>query len=813
MLECRGEKHFKNLEKCNEIQGEITSKTVYPIRYPCYIGEISLKTSNNFETEEKKIQLDSGNNLQISQNYNYNSNDNFQLENKNKCIDNTETNLSENKNNSKDNYNNELKENFINEKIEKETNKEKNNNKINDENINNKNVIEIDKKNDNIRNIEKPKEIEVYKEDEETKNLNNNNNSKKEHINNITSNSYDNLKNLDNEIDYYYNQILNNKKESNKNDYSNNNLKKSNYTDLDNFNNNKNIKKEYDLKNNDYNLLYKHNNNKKIYFQNILSKSPDLKYNNNLYKKDIKNKKDYYKSPKSTKEDNNIKKLNKLDNNRENKINCKNQKNIFNIKSNKKNINILNKLQNDKLKMNKNKLKIKYNRNNNFEKNNNINNNFKRYSFSNKNNYDDSNMNMNNSHRFNTFSKTNLINNNKKKYNNGNNLYGIKKEKKAIKSSNSSKNKLKNDNYQNLILSLTSDSSVITNSNQKSLQILKRNDFLQNNYKRKIKEQIPVYRLLSPENKAKNKRRITYLTGKKKIYSTTRTFSGTKNFNLRDDVWDYFNTNSYLNTSKNKKYKNIINITRNIPHSHSDNIFNLTLFNTNREHFNINHRYNNSMYFNDENLINNLYKNNYDSDDTEEKILYDYNKNNNKKYIINFQKKNKIDNNIKDFIKVRIPFNGTQICPILLNYSTNNIFILNYNNLNKFNDKSILYDGNIYKVTNGQNLYTKLVLRYFQITKNCFRYYNNIYSVLIYNNRPLVQFDIRHIDSIEIININLFNKTEEKKMQFVFSINLIKNSDFFIFATDDKEFGISIVNVLNLLKKYYEEDRDLFEYK
>ena len=50
-------------------------------------------------------------------------------------------------------------------------------------------------------------------------------------------------------------------------------------------------------------------------------------------------------------------------------------------------------------------------------------------------------------------------------------------------------------------------------------------------------------------------------------------------------------------------------------------------------------------------------------------------------------------------------------------------------------------------------------------------------------------------------------------MQFVFSINLIKNSDFFIFATDDKEFGISIVNVLNLLKKYYEEDRDLFEYK
>lgn len=219
------------------------------------------------------------------------------------------------------------------------------------------------------------------------------------------------------------------------------------------------------------------------------------------------------------------------------------------------------------------------------------------------------------------------------------------------------------------------------------------------------------------------------------------------------------------------------------------------------------------MKYNDDILKNLFYKQNISFGDKEEKLLC------NKKIkncVFNLQQKNnnpknKSCNKNNNFIKVRIPFNGTQICPILINYSTNNLFILNYNNINKFNDKSILYDGNIYKIINEQNHHTKLILRYFQITKNCFRYYNNIYSVLIYNEKPLVQFDIRDIQDIEIINIDSLNKSEESKIEFIFSINLINNKDFFIFATDDKEFGMNIVNVLNLLINYYEENIYLLE--
>ena len=75
MIDCQGERTFQNLEKCNEIQGNIFSKGLYPIRYPCYINEISFKTNNKFETEEKMIQFDSNNFLETNQNSNYKSND------------------------------------------------------------------------------------------------------------------------------------------------------------------------------------------------------------------------------------------------------------------------------------------------------------------------------------------------------------------------------------------------------------------------------------------------------------------------------------------------------------------------------------------------------------------------------------------------------------------------------------------------------------------------------------------------------------------------------------------------------------------
>ena len=782
VLECQVEKHFQNLEKCNEIQGEITTKTIYPIRYPCYIDEISLRNSNNFEKEEKKIQIDANNSnniLKISQNTNYNSNENSV--NKNKFLDNIETNLSDNNETIIDET---IEEKDINNKIEDKTKKQK-------------------EKND-----------KVYKEGDKNKKLNekklSKNNINKQNNNN-NSNSYDSLKNIETEIDYYYNKNLENKNKLNSN-------KENNF---------KNANKEHDLKDkyeNGNNILYSNFN--KIYVKNKQIKPHDSKnyINNILYKKDNINKKDYYNSQKCFQENSHIKGLKKINSNKQNKIKEKkknnkiNQNNIYHLKKNKylKIDNILHKIESDKFKKKKEEKKLITNNNeiDNNEKNNNYINNYtdnkylKRYSYSNKNNFDVYNY-INNSKRYNTsFNKTNRTNDKGK--NMKSNIYNLKNGKELFRSSNISENKSKKNNkYQNLFLSSITD-SVINNNNKKSLPIIHKNAFLeQNTFNKKIRNQIPIYRLSSPDGKTKNinKRRMSYIMGKNNLCISTRSISGATNFNYRDDIWSYLKTDSFLNTYKNKRPKNIINITRYIPHSHSDDFFNLGL-NNNKENSN-NYLYN-SMNFNDDNLINNLRKNNYDSDDTEEKLLYKSNKSN-KKYLTNYPKKNKEENNIKDFIKVRIPFNGTQISPFLLNYSTNNIFILNYNNLNKFSVKSILYDGIIYKVINSQNYYTKLISRYFQITKSCFRYYKNIYSVLIYNAKPLVQFDIRYIENIKILNINLMNKSEEIKIEFAFSIKLIKDSDYFVFATDDKEFGISIVNVLNLLKNYYDEDRDLFE--
>lgn len=149
------------------------------------------------------------------------------------------------------------------------------------------------------------------------------------------------------------------------------------------------------------------------------------------------------------------------------------------------------------------------------------------------------------------------------------------------------------------------------------------------------------------------------------MYVYYRSISGAKNFNYRDDIQSYLKTDSFLNSNNNKKPKNIINIIRYIPHSHSDSFFNLVLLNNNKDNPNIKYRYN-SMDFNEDNLINNLHKNNYDRDDTEEKLLLYKSNKSNKKYLTNYPKKSKEENNIKDFIKVRIPFNGTQISPILL---------------------------------------------------------------------------------------------------------------------------------------------------
>ena len=173
------------------------------------------------------------------------------------------------------------------------------------------------------------------------------------------------------------------------------------------------------------------------------------------------------------------------------------------------------------------------------------------------------------------------------------------------------------------------------------------------------------------------------------------------------------------------------------------------------------------------------------------------------KYKINHTENEILNNN--DIIKLKIPFKGTQINHNLLNISVNGIFKLNYNMLSNFSDKAILFDGNIYKVTKEENGVSRLIFRYFQITKKKFKFYKNIYSLLTINNKPLEEFDIKSMRNIEILDLNLLKNKNEPKINFAFVINLIENINFFILATNDKNFGTNIINLLNLLKKYKDE--------
>ena len=173
------------------------------------------------------------------------------------------------------------------------------------------------------------------------------------------------------------------------------------------------------------------------------------------------------------------------------------------------------------------------------------------------------------------------------------------------------------------------------------------------------------------------------------------------------------------------------------------------------------------------------------------------------KYKINHTENEILNNN--DIIKLKIPFKGTQINHNLLNISVNGIFKLNYNMLSNFSDKAILFDGNIYKVTKEENGISRLIFRYFQITKKKFRFYKNVYSLLTINNKPLEEFNIKSMRNIEILDLNLLKNKNEPKINFAFVINLIENINFFILATNDKNFGANIINLLNLLKKYKDE--------
>ena len=156
-----------------------------------------------------------------------------------------------------------------------------------------------------------------------------------------------------------------------------------------------------------------------------------------------------------------------------------------------------------------------------------------------------------------------------------------------------------------------------------------------------------------------------------------------------------------------------------------------------------------------------------------------------------------------------INMDDTLIDKDLLKSQLNNKIILNYSKLENFDTSQILYDGIIYKIIENKNKGFKITERYFQIKKNCFRYYNNIEKAKNDSDSPLVQFDIRHIKELNIIENKVFKqyKINDKEIEFTFCICLNQNEDFFVFVVNSKTLGNSIFNFLNLLKNYYEDKK------
>ena len=171
----------------------------------------------------------------------------------------------------------------------------------------------------------------------------------------------------------------------------------------------------------------------------------------------------------------------------------------------------------------------------------------------------------------------------------------------------------------------------------------------------------------------------------------------------------------------------------------------------------------------------------------------------------------------KNLVEVYIPKNKqTLINDEIIKNAIGNKFIFSYKKIDNYDLDKILYDGIVYKVIdnmenddNKGNVKYELLDRYFQITKNCFKYYNDINEAINEKDKPLVQFDIRYIKSIEKININFLNDYKikgNKNIEIIFCIYINQNDDFFVFAHNNIYIGNSIINILLFLRGYYEDE-------
>ena len=140
----------------------------------------------------------------------------------------------------------------------------------------------------------------------------------------------------------------------------------------------------------------------------------------------------------------------------------------------------------------------------------------------------------------------------------------------------------------------------------------------------------------------------------------------------------------------------------------------------------------------------------------------------------------------------------------LFNFSNKNNDISKYNILEKMNDNTVIYEGIVYRIIKKENK-IKLNPRYFQITKNSFKYFSGLKRLKVADEKPLVQLDIGFIKRSEVLDLNYIDQNiiKEYKIQLIFRIILTNNNESFIFATDKIKLGDDCVSILNLLVQFY----------
>ena len=107
------------------------------------------------------------------------------------------------------------------------------------------------------------------------------------------------------------------------------------------------------------------------------------------------------------------------------------------------------------------------------------------------------------------------------------------------------------------------------------------------------------------------------------------------------------------------------------------------------------------------------------------------------------------------------------------------------------------------KINLSKNGYKKVV-RYFQVTKSEFKYYNSIFSSSVWNDKPLFRINIKNVDKITISDDDIVKmKFNDVKFLFKMQIKEQEEENFTIleFGCEDPQIGISLIKIFMLMKK------------